>query len=89
MGVNWRTKIIALKVLHGDGRASAVADAVMHLSDLLDEGYRIPAVNMSFGGWEPTPPWEMEENAEWRAYKELSDQNKTVIVVAVAKRRAR
>ena len=84
VGVNWRTKIIALKVLSGGGKDSyaAIVDAVMHLIDLLDDGYRIPAVNMSFGGWGPTPPWGTEEDAEWQAYKELSDQNKTVIVVA-------
>ncbi|MDR3231983.1 MAG: S8 family serine peptidase, partial [Synergistaceae bacterium] len=86
VGVNWRAKIIALKALrdNGSGWDSWTIAALDYLVDLLraNPDMRIPAVNLSLGGWIPETPAVRQNSATWRAYKALDDTNRTVIVVA-------
>jgi subtilisin family serine protease len=84
-GVNWRAKIIMLKVLdkNGYGKLSWTVCAIDYLMKLLlDYGLLIPAVNMSYGGYESVTPDKYVGSAEWIAFKKLDDTGKTVIVTA-------
>ena len=87
-GVNWRAKIIAVRVFGADGR-STDADTIAgfnYVAELLRDNpnMNIASVNMSFGGYQMITP---EENSRfdspyWLALKILSDTNRTVICVA-------
>ena len=87
-GVNWTTNIIMLKVMdkNGEGYISWVIEAIDYLIGLMDDGsgpgLRIPAINISFGGYENLTPDEYVGSPEWLAYKALSDTGKPVIVTA-------
>jgi subtilisin family serine protease len=83
-GVNWNTKIIMLKVLkeNGTGQLDWTIDAIDYLLTLLESGLRIPAINISYGGYDSTTPDKYVESPEWLTFKKLDDTNKTVIVVA-------
>lgn len=85
-GVNWTTRLIALKVLGDDGTGSTswTTDALNHLHALLkkDPALRIAAVNFSLGEYGNTPPSQSQQEAEWWAYRTLDRQDRTVIVVS-------
>jgi subtilisin family serine protease len=85
-GVNWRTKVLMLKVLDEDGSGliSWQVEAVNYLIDLLEKnpGLRIPAVNLSLGGAQALTPEEQIGSPYWLALKTLDRLNKMVIVVA-------
>ncbi|MDR1740322.1 MAG: S8 family serine peptidase [Synergistaceae bacterium] len=87
-GVNWNAPVIFLKIFDDDtGEASTAAEmyAIDYLTTLLrrNTSMRVPAVNMSFGGWEPTTPEEYaKDGAYFEVYKALDDLNRVVIVVA-------
>lgn len=88
VGVNWKVKIIALKVLddNGEGYMSWSLGALDYLVGLLHDNpdLKIPAVNFSLGGWADATPSEVEAEKDpyWEAFKALDDLNRTVIVVA-------
>jgi subtilisin family serine protease len=88
VGVNWGTKIIMLKVLDktGSGYLSWTIDAINYLTGLLDDvngsGLRIPAVNISYGGYDTRTPDKYVSSPEWNVFKTLDNTNKTVIVIA-------
>jgi subtilisin family serine protease len=86
VGVNWRAKIITLRVLgeDGTGKTSWQVDAMNYLIELLEKnpGLRVPAVNLSLGGPESLTPEEQVGTPEWLAFKALDRLNKMVIVVA-------
>jgi subtilisin family serine protease len=87
-GVNWRTKLIVLKTMEKSGngaigRNSDFASAINYLIELIGQGKRISALNLSISGFEPGAPEKHTTNdVLWRAFKKLSDMNTTVIVVA-------
>lgn len=88
VGVNWKVKIIALKVLddNGEGYMSWSLGALDYLVDLLKRhpDLKISAVNFSLGGWAGLTPSAIEANRDsyWEAFKALDELNRTVIVVA-------
>lgn len=87
VGVNWTAKVIALKVLSdsGSGSTSLQVAAVDYLVSLLNQGYKIPAFNLSLGGWGSSVDPVTSANGSdvrWNAFKALSDMNKTLIVIA-------
>jgi subtilisin family serine protease len=84
-GVNWNTKIIMLKVMdkNGSGQLSWTVEAINYLMDLMDDegdNLRIPAVNISYGGYDSKTPEEYVGTAEWNVFKQLDDTDETVIV---------
>ncbi|MDR1915784.1 MAG: S8 family serine peptidase [Synergistaceae bacterium] len=84
-GVNWRTKIIMLKVLdkNGYGDTSWELDAINYIIELVQSGKRIPVANFSLGGaMEINSADEYIGSPEWMAFKALDRLNNTVIVVA-------
>jgi subtilisin family serine protease len=86
-GVNWNTKIIMLKVLRkdGSGQLAWTIGAINYLVKLLDDegdNLRIPAVNISYGGYDSKTPAEYVSSAEWTVFKKLDDTNETVVVMA-------
>mgnify|MGYP002622747239 CR=1 FL=1 len=87
-GVNWKAKIIALKVLgdDGSGEFAWTTEAMNYLCELIDAhpDMNIAAVNLSLGGWIDISPQDMisQNNFMWVAFKALSDKNKAVICVA-------
>ena len=83
VGVNWTTRVIAIKVLPEPGGEGGLAGMFHYLIGLLDEGCKIPALNLSIGWWAPLTPSEMkEEDVLYSLFKDLSDTNRIVIVVA-------
>ena len=87
-GVNWKVKIIALRVLGDDGLGddSDTIAAINYVVKLLNDNpdMKIASVNMSLGSFYGDTPEEMKElNAPyWLALKTLSDTNRTVICVS-------
>ena len=87
VGVNWNGGIIALKVFPDQGKGAAdsdIAKALDYLTKLLlkDPSLKVPAVNLSLGGYEPLKPEKNVESPMWLAYKALDKLDRTVIVVA-------
>ncbi|PIE54662.1 MAG: hypothetical protein CSA35_04640 [Dethiosulfovibrio peptidovorans] len=86
VGVNWKVRIITLRVLddNGVGAISWEIDAINYLLGLLREhpDMKLPAVNLSLGGYDSTTPEDMKTMPEWLAYKLLNDTDRTLIVVA-------
>ena len=83
-GVNWKAKIIALRVFP-ENDDSSIADqisALEYVLELLNNGVNITSLNVSLGGYDKNTPEEMIDSPEWLAYKALSDTNKIVICVA-------
>ena len=87
-GVNWRAKIIAVRVFDADGY-STTADIVAgmnYVAELIrhNPNMNIASVNMSFGGYELSPPEEYStsSNPQWLALKILSDTNRTLLCVS-------
>ena len=85
-GVNWRTRLIALKVLGDDGSGTAAwqVDAINYLLGLLrtDPTMKIAALNLSLGGYRPVAPSAAHTEPDWHVMKTLDTLNRTVIVVA-------
>ncbi|MDR1978327.1 MAG: S8 family serine peptidase [Synergistaceae bacterium] len=85
-GVNWATKIIALKILNDEGLGSdaEIIGGLDYVKDLLEKNpdMRMAAINFSLGGWRSMTPDEVKDGPYYQAYKALSDTNRTVIVVA-------
>ena len=88
VGVNWKAKIITLKVLgdDGSGYVSWTTDALNYLCTLIDQHpeMNLASVNLSLGGWQSKSPEEMisGNDPSYLAYKAVSDKNKAVICVA-------
>ena len=85
-GLNWNVKMIPVKALNSSGKGSfeSVMSAMDHVTDLINRGYNIRAVNLSLETYlkrEPTHD-NMVTLPLWRAFKALDDTNKAVIVVA-------
>ena len=86
-GVNWTTRLIALRILGADGSGptSWTVDALNYLISLLrsNSQMKVAAVNLSLGGYASIPPARAQAILPiWRAYKILDDMDRTVIVVA-------
>ena len=87
-GVNWKAKIIALRVFSASGHApdSDIISAINYVAGLLtaDPKLKIAAVNMSLGGFDSHSPAEMiaQSDPDYLALKILSDMNRSVICVA-------
>ena len=87
VGVNWNSGIIALKVFPDQGKGAAdsdIAKALDYLTKLLlkEPSLKVPAVNLSLGGYEPKRPDKNVGTPMWLAYKALDKLDRTVIVVA-------
>ena len=87
VGVNWNGGIIALKVFPDRGKGAAdsdIAKALDYLTKLLlkDPSLKVPAVNLSLGGYEPNRPDKYMGTPMGLAYKALDKLDRTVIVVA-------
>ncbi|NLL36839.1 MAG: S8 family serine peptidase [Fretibacterium sp.] len=86
VGVNWKVKLIVLRVLNdeGLGRTSDIIAALNYLVELMKErpDLRLVAVNLSLGGYEPVTPEDIQTNPEYLAYKILNDMDRAVIIVA-------
>ncbi len=87
-GINWKAKIISLRVFDASGRStdSALVAAINHITGLLasNPGLNVAAVNMSLGGYSPLSPSEAiaENEPKYLALQALSSLNRTVICVA-------
>ena len=85
-GVNWTTRLIALRVLgaNGAGWTSWTVEALNHLVSLLRSHpqMKVAAINLSLGFYAPLAPTVMQAAPYGMAYKVLEDLDRTVIVVA-------
>ena len=85
-GVNWDVKLIPIKALNSKGEGSLidVITGFEYVTELVNQGYNIAAVNMSFEWYESTTPGHdnFVTHPFWRALKVLDQTNKTVIVCA-------
>ncbi|MDR1579389.1 MAG: S8 family serine peptidase [Synergistaceae bacterium] len=92
-GVNWNTKIIAVKVFYfdDDKKDYIASDAsllagINYIKNLLDNNpsLRVTAINISLGGWSSGDPDsdDIKGSCLYKAFRALSETNKTVIVVA-------
>lgn len=87
-GVNWRVKIIPIRILGDDGTGpeSGEIEALNYLVELLTKSpdLKLAAVNLSLGGYGSRSPQDKQarRDPDWLAYKALDSLNKTVIVVA-------
>ena len=88
VGVNWKTKLISLRVFNASGSCSTsnILNALNALLKLLNDhpSLKIASVNMSYGSSEPTTerPETLTSTPEYLAYKALSDTNRIVLCVA-------
>lgn len=85
-GINWNVKLIALKALDsgGNGTIEDVMAAVNYVTELIQSGINIRAVNLSLEAYLAFPPTHdyLVQFPLWRAFKALDELNKAVIVVA-------
>lgn len=86
-GVNWKAKIISLKVLSLRGGTDAdIIAAYNYLARLLADNpnLNIAAVNYSVGGFHEFTPEEVidREKTMWLVLKEISDTDRLVLCVA-------
>ena len=85
-GINWNVKMISIKVLDssGSGDTSSVINAVNYVTELINQGVNIRAVNLSLETYMKREPNHdsLVTLPLWRAFKILDDTNKAVIVVA-------
>ncbi|MBR1437235.1 MAG: S8 family serine peptidase, partial [Synergistaceae bacterium] len=87
-GVNWKAKIISVRVLNknGSGSDEDIINGFNYVSQLLDghPELNIAALNFSIGGYGDLTPEEAasEQNPSWSAIKTLSDKNRLVISAA-------
>ncbi len=85
VGVNWKTKIISVRVFEGKSTTSdKIINGINHVKSLLDSGVNVVAVNMSLGGYVNKAPsaYSVTSNPYYSALKAINDTNKTVICVA-------
>ena len=86
VGVNWRVRIIPLKVLgdDGTGHTGMLLSAVNYIVELLqkDGNMKIAALNFSAGGYRNTTPADIQNAVDWIAFKALDSLNRTVLVFA-------
>ena len=86
VGVNWNTKLIALRVMDANNFTyhSWIIAAIEYIVELLkDSDIKIAALNLSIAGWHNwTPSAAKSESLLWRALNTLDQINRTVIVVA-------
>ena len=87
VGVNWKTKLISLRVLDASGRgyATDILKALQDLLKLLNENpsLKIACVNMSYGrSYSTEAPSTLLNTPEYLAYKALSDTNRIILCVA-------
>ena len=87
-GLNWTTRIIALKMLNDNGYGTTAMEvaAINYLVGVLrnNSNLKLPAVNFSLGGWDDYTPTEALNSTTWQAYKTLDSLNRAVIVVAAS-----
>ena len=85
-GVNWTTRLIALRILGADGigKNSWGVEALNHLVSLLRSHpqMKVAAINLSLGFYDSSAPAAMQADPYGMAYKVLDDLDRTVIVVA-------
>ncbi|MBQ7155304.1 MAG: S8 family serine peptidase [Synergistaceae bacterium] len=85
-GVSWNVKLIPIKALDdkGTGSYSNVISGMNYAANLIKQGVNICAVNLSLETYIPTAPTHdnLVKMPLWRAFKELDELNKAVIVVA-------
>ena len=85
-GINWSVKMIPVKALDssGSGTISSVISAMNYVTDLVNQGVNIRAVNLSLETYLKREPNHdsLVTLPLWRAFKVLDDTNKAVIVVA-------
>ncbi len=87
-GVNWRAKLISLRIFGATGSATEadITAAFNYLAGLLakEPDLKIAAVNYSVGGYASITPEEniSGNNPMWLVFKILSDTNRIVICVA-------
>lgn len=87
-GVNWRAKIISVRVLdkNGNGTDADIIAAFNYVSELLakDSRLKIAAVNFSVGGYTTITPEELITGNDplWLTLKTLSDTDRTIICAA-------
>ncbi len=88
VGVNWKIKIIPLRIGKDDGNLpdSAINSAIDYIAQLVQQGVKIYAVNMSYGGDENRSPSEIQSlgdrNVNYRAYRTLDKLNSTLMIMA-------
>ena len=85
-GLNWSVRMIPVKALDntGSGTFSTVINAMNYVTNLINQGMNIRAVNLSLETY-----LKLEPNHDnfvgfplWRAFKIMDDTNKAVMVVA-------
>ena len=85
-GVNWKAKIISLRVADSRGRVyeASVIAALDYIVRLLrnNPAMNLAAANLSLGGWDSVSPEKMASEPYALAFKTLSDTDRTVICVA-------
>ena len=85
-GVNWDVKMIPVKALDssGNGTFDSVISAMNYVTELVDQGVNVRAVNLSLETYLNREPNHdsLVTLPLWRAFKILDDTNKAVIVVA-------
>ncbi|MDR2529713.1 MAG: S8 family serine peptidase [Synergistaceae bacterium] len=83
-GVNWKVSLIALRNFDasGSGSMSRIIKGFEYLTARLNEGKKIPAVNLSLGGYATVSPEDIASDPLYLAFKQFDSLNKTVIVVA-------
>ena len=85
-GINWRVKMIPVKVLgdNGSGSVDNVISGMNYVASLLSQGYNIKALNLSLATYAKLQPTHdnLVKEPLWRAFKAIDDYNKAVIVVA-------
>ena len=85
-GVNWNVKMIPVKALDssGNGTVASVMSAMNYVTDLINSGVNIRALNLSLETYINLAPNHdnLVQFPLWRAFKAVDDTNKAVIVVA-------
>lgn len=85
-GVNWRVRIIPVKVLDdtGTGSTSTLVAGINYIVGLLrdDPSMKIAAVNLSAAGYSAAKPADVRNDADWLAFRALDKQNRAVLVFA-------
>ncbi|MBR1657954.1 MAG: S8 family serine peptidase [Synergistaceae bacterium] len=85
VGVNWKAKIISVRVLNknGSGSNGDIINGFNYVSQLLDKHpeLNIAALNFSVGGFVGLSPEQavLTEDPYWSAIKTLSDKNRLII----------
>jgi subtilisin family serine protease len=86
VGVNWKTKIIAVKVLeldeytgNGVGTGDAIIAGLNYIKELIDDDLDIVAVNMSLGGFGSI---DDENDPYYVAFDKVSEAGAVLVVAA-------